>query len=361
MNKVLVTGLAVGKDVGVCSACNFDYEWVFNNPSVLLWADKIYISEVAWERAVSGKSDPENIPISKSLKLIFEMASGEGLIEVIKPKEVITKEIKDNIISKVEKDREKLLNLFPNSIKIGDEEKLPGSFFIEGEEYCLPYLYAVYVNILLSKVYDAHSLFNSSVYTYCKYKFGLANTQTEKSTEIVSGFQNIFSTYFPNNLEFPHYVLSNKNQCKDCKKTKLCKDDYLINLEKNLKNFLKWRDYDEVQQLKNVLERITKIRNKQNGVITAEEITDRFSSVELTLRKRMLSIFPKVKRWSNILTILSLPTALAGGAIGENLITIPAAALTVLAQVTNKIIDTYSSKYSWIVFKIEKARLPVDY
>lgn len=357
MNKVLVTGLATGKDVGVCSVCNFDYEWVFNNPSVLIWADKIYISETAWEEAVSGRGAQEGIIISKCLKLIFEIAKAEGLIEVIKPNKIISQEIKDNIISEVEKDREKLINIFPNNIKIGDEEKVPGSFFVEGEEYCTPRLYAVYVNIILSRIYDAHGLFNSNIYNYCKYKFGLENSQIKKSNEVFEGFKNIFNAYIPNDLKMPEYVYFNKTQCNKCKNTELCKDKYLIDLEKNLKNFLKWRSFDEIQQIKDVLEKITKIRKKQNGVITAQEIIDKFGNIENKLRKRVLSIFPKVKRWSNIITVISLPTALIGSTSGEYLITIPSAALTVLARVTNTIIDIFSSKYSWIAFKSKEVKI----
>lgn len=357
MNKALVTGLAVGKDIGICDACNFDYEWVFSNPSVFIWTDKIYMPETAWERAISGEASTDKI-ISKSLKLIFEIAKEEGLIEIIKPKKIISQEIKDNIILEVEKDREKLISLFPNSIKIGDEEKVPGSFFVEGEEYCTPHLYAVYASFLLSRVYEAHCLFNSHIYNYCKYKFGLENSQTKRSNEIISGFQNIFNGYMPNDLEIPEYIITNKKLCNSCKKIKQCKDKYLINLEKNLKNFLKWRSYDEFQQIKNVLEKITKIRKKQNGIISAEEITEKFSSIENKLRKRVLSVFPKVKRWANILTIISAPTALLGITTGEALITIPSAALATLAHVTNKIIDIFSSKYSWIVFKSKEVKMP---
>ncbi len=30
MIRVLVTGLAVGTDVGLCGACNYDFEWLFH-------------------------------------------------------------------------------------------------------------------------------------------------------------------------------------------------------------------------------------------------------------------------------------------------------------------------------------------
>lgn len=30
VNKVLVTGLAIGKDLDVCEVCNLDFDWVLN-------------------------------------------------------------------------------------------------------------------------------------------------------------------------------------------------------------------------------------------------------------------------------------------------------------------------------------------
>ena len=49
MNKVLVTGLALGFDSGLCSACNFDFDWLLNYSSILLWVDKIYIAQKIWD------------------------------------------------------------------------------------------------------------------------------------------------------------------------------------------------------------------------------------------------------------------------------------------------------------------------
>ncbi len=49
MNKILLTGLALGKDIGLCPVCNYDFEWLLNNPSSLLWADKIIVPETIYQ------------------------------------------------------------------------------------------------------------------------------------------------------------------------------------------------------------------------------------------------------------------------------------------------------------------------
>lgn len=43
MNKVLITGLGVGKALDLCYECNLNFSWLVDNPSTLLWVDKILL------------------------------------------------------------------------------------------------------------------------------------------------------------------------------------------------------------------------------------------------------------------------------------------------------------------------------
>ena len=36
MNKVLVTGLGIAREFGICDSCNLDVSWLANNPSIHL-------------------------------------------------------------------------------------------------------------------------------------------------------------------------------------------------------------------------------------------------------------------------------------------------------------------------------------
>ena len=49
MNKVMITGLALGLETKACQACNFDFEWLLRYPSVLVWADKIVVTKGIWD------------------------------------------------------------------------------------------------------------------------------------------------------------------------------------------------------------------------------------------------------------------------------------------------------------------------
>lgn len=36
MNKIFVTGLAIGNEIGTCDFCNFDFSWLITNPSTFM-------------------------------------------------------------------------------------------------------------------------------------------------------------------------------------------------------------------------------------------------------------------------------------------------------------------------------------
>ena len=47
MNKVLITGLGVAKELGIGETCNLKFSWLVNNPSTILWADQLYVPQAS--------------------------------------------------------------------------------------------------------------------------------------------------------------------------------------------------------------------------------------------------------------------------------------------------------------------------
>ena len=45
MSEVLITGLGIGKDFGVCDANNMNYRELLQNPHVLLWTERICLPQ----------------------------------------------------------------------------------------------------------------------------------------------------------------------------------------------------------------------------------------------------------------------------------------------------------------------------
>jgi hypothetical protein len=365
VNKVLVTGLALGKSFDTCDVCNFDMDWLLRYPSVLVWADKILIPEGIWQVASTGNFPfPDKYPeLSKCVQLIFNVAKSKDIIEIVKPETVIDQSLNDSIAEQVEKDRVQLSKLFPDNIKLGiDVEKdkegyVPGQIFIDGVEYCFPSMWTVYASLTLARTWDADCLFGDTSLNLCKYKFGLSSFSQNVGTGSIESFQSIFDAYLPNESIFPEYLVTSKDLCAMCKHESACKDTYLLTLETNLENLLSWRDYDEMIQLRSIIDEIVDRRIKVGGIIDPNDIRQDFQDKQNKLRQRIQLVFPKVRRWVNITTILSIPVVLAGIATSSPLFTIAGGSLAGLSQATKQVVEFLSNKYSWIGFTSKDTKL----
>lgn len=104
MNKLLVTGLALGLDHNVCQACNFDFEWLLRFPNVLIWGDEVQVTEKIYEVICSAHIPNWDERMGKTIKLIFEMAKSEGIIKTFDMNEALSNETYETIDKIVEKD-----------------------------------------------------------------------------------------------------------------------------------------------------------------------------------------------------------------------------------------------------------------
>lgn len=129
-----------------------------------------------------------------------------------------------------------------------------------------------------------------------------------------------------------------------------CSDSYLSDLEKRTLELLSWRDYDEIQQAKAVVDNIIEKRDASVEMIDPKEVARAFQEEREKLMKRTRLVFPKVKRWANVTTIISLPVAVAGLASGASLVSLAGAAAAGMAQVGKEYVQFLESKYRWIGF-----------
>ncbi|GAG78546.1 unnamed protein product, partial [marine sediment metagenome] len=59
-------------------------------------------------------------------------------------------------------------------------------------------------------------------------------------------------------------------------------------------------NYDEINQLKNLVEKIIKEQYKTKDLIDPNDVITNFINKKKKIRKNIYNIFPKVKRWANI-------------------------------------------------------------
>ena len=222
--------------------------------------------------------------------------------------------------------------------------------YIDNLKYCIPYLWNIYAALLLSKAWNAESIFDSRVLNYLKYKFGVDSLAKKREMAKVEAFHKIFNTYLPNNPIIPFYALKQNLECSTCIKTDECKDIYLSQVEDNMAEIIKWRNYDEIQQVKNVIKKIINEKEKVGNIIEPIEIMHKFKSEQEVVRKRIKRAFLKVKRFANLSTILSIPVAIAGLSTDISLLTVAGVTVAGLSKVSKEIIDYLTNKYRWVAF-----------
>ncbi|HYF82632.1 MAG TPA: hypothetical protein VEB00_06355 [Clostridia bacterium] len=348
MNKVLVTGLAIGKDLGTCVNCSFDLDWLFSNPSTLLWADKIIITPAIWE-SINDKELLKTDKAAPAVKLIFDIINSEGVLDIVNPNDIISNHYKDYIDKLVEHDSKKLLEIFPQHVKKG-EEGVPNAICIDDEEYCGAYLWSIYASLFLTKHFDANCLFNNKALKYLNLKFGLDGLPTSINPNYINSFSNVFDVVIPNELTLHNYAYADDLQCNICKSLIPCKDNYLTDIEKNTYKMMSWRNYDEILQVKNITQRIINAKNSYDGILDPAIIKNEFSNEKMKINKRIKRIFPKIKRWTSMSTIISIPITLGGLITGNNLLTVSGASIVGASTIVKETVNYFENKYNWLGF-----------
>ena len=79
MNKVLITGLGIANDLGICESCNLNFSWLVNNLSIVLWVDQLIIPKSSFEKYITQKDKKDELVISMFLNL----ADKHGLIDKV--------------------------------------------------------------------------------------------------------------------------------------------------------------------------------------------------------------------------------------------------------------------------------------
>jgi len=356
VNKLLVTGLALGGigEGGPCSVCNYDFEWLLSYPSILLWADKIIVTPKVRKTIGSGHFPKQYPHLGECIRLIFDTMEAERLLEVRDAQEVMSEAVTDAIYEQIEKDHDILAASFPGNVRVEeagamhDGKHTPKAIVIDDYGYCTPHLWSIYAGLILSRAWGANCLFNDVVLNYCKFKFGISDASQASIRPRTAAFEEILRTVLPEVDLFP--VDACRQECATCAKQEKCSRTVLSQLEGNMRSLLKWRDYDEVHELRRVIDKIADAKRRSQWVVDPADIVSDFRGVEKKMSRRLHSLFPKVRRWTNMTTILSIPVVVAGVATGTPFLTVGGAALAGLARAAKESVDRLASKYSWVSF-----------
>ncbi len=339
MNKVLVTGLGVGNSFGICEACNLNYSWLINNPSTLIWADKILIMKNSWEnRNKTGKTN-------KGINLVLDIVYEKGLIEHIDAKDIFQKTVIHDIMREVSSDTKRLQELFPNSVKKGDAG-VPDEIIVDGISFCSPKIASLYGSLKLADELGANSLLSETDYAYLKYKCGADLSLPNRSAII----NEIMSVYIPNELVLHNYAFTNDTRCNACAKKNLCESTFLQEIEDNTQNILQWRDYDEISRAKEELEKIIELKYSTSNRLDIPDIKREYEDKQKRINTRIKKLFPKIKRWSNITTAIATPATIYSACTGNLVAAGFAASFLGISEISKQYMEHYENKNAWVGF-----------
>lgn len=346
-NSVLVTGLGVGYELGVCSACNSDFTWLIDNPSILIWADKIHITPKIWE--VLNKIDEKNskYKYNKAVKLIMQIAHDRGIVEIIDPKSIYDESYGDILYQQAKEDQHKLINLHDH-IKAGDAG-VPGEMYINDMHYCTPNIASMYASLAIAEHLDANCLFGKQEMSYLNHKFGLQFSNIANA-QYNNAFSEVFSLVLPDQLVLHNYAFMSEGDCKKCKNEMECNDTYLKDIEDATMKMMKWREYDSIYQARNLIDNLA---TKKGDIVTdndVKEVINMFDERVRLINRNINMRFPKIKRWTNIATMVSVPVALVTLATGNFELSMISGGITGASQVVDQAMKLYRNKTNWVGF-----------
>ena len=348
MKKILLKGLALGNYANVCMACNVDIDWVVQNPSTFLLAEKIIVPSPIWSQIQN--ETVSQTEMARSIKLVFDIAKSEGVVEVFKPESLMSKRVAKKIFSKIEKK-------FPSDLPETNSEKLydHANIQIGNHKYCQPQIWKIFASMYLARKMNANCFFQPHEIDFIESRkkssfFSSANSD-------FSVMSKVFGLSIPEPFTFHHFAFQKhgEHSCKDCAHQDKCRKVYEKETEENFIKFLKLRNVDEVRLASEALTKVTE-KAKSNSDISFDQLRKEFSSLQTRLQKRVNLVFPKIRRWSNIVTIGSIPIALSGLFLDVSALKLVGASLAGASQIAKETISYLDSKYRWLGYLNTKSK-----
>lgn len=349
MKKIFQTGLALGNENGACDACNLNYSWLFNTPSNLLWVDKIVVTRPIWDIIMSqrdtlndnSKKD-QNLIIHKSAKLVYEILNSVGLVEIVDSNE-IRKEESDYIFNQIEEDIE-----FLKEEGVITKEK-GHLYYIDNNGYCIPALWTLYASLLYSRKHDCNFAIEEHELIYFRkllqYKVN-RDVVVNRNAAVVN---EVLEMYLPEVRIWPEYLFETKKHCESCWNMTNCNDSYLTYIEKRLLKLLEERDYDEIMDFCQLLNRICDKKFKDAYEIAPQDLIRELNIEKVKVQHKLNTIYKRVGNWSKIITTISAGLSL-GTLFGYPELTSVGGVGVFASQAIDSINDYFKGKYNWVNF-----------
>ena len=88
-------------------------------------------------------------------------------------------------------------------------------------------------------------------------------------------------------------------------------------------------------------------------IITEKDLEDlkrEFKEKQRRINKTINSVFPKIKRWTNITSVIATPLAISSAIAGNTNLSIASAIAAGTSTMANELMKYYESKNNWVGF-----------
>lgn len=347
MQKVLITGLGIGKMMGLCDPCNLDFSWLFNNISTLLWTDKVCLPKDMFDDVIKEQRNKFDVAISIMLQTLKDY----NLIELIDNVEFeLQPAALNNMYIKVAKDLNEMMEMFPDRIQIHElEENNHLNIHIDNQEYCFPYISSIYASLFMAEAIGAQCILDDHMYTFLKYKSEL-NHKKISSRSSLGLYSDIFSFILPDDTVPPEYLRTREEACRTCVNEEKCSTTYEKATKEYIYKVLSYRNYDELYQLREEIENIVEQFISGGEDITSDDVKEELQRRQQRINHLIHRRFEQIKRWAKVASICSVPLSIVNVANGNIPAAIASASIAGLSEVSKKIMDIYESKKKWVGF-----------
>ncbi len=334
--SILLTGLALGNESGLCPCSNIHTEWLFTNPQDLLWVDSIVVTRR--EKEIIDAYGRSKKPYARAVELIFQYLNQAKTIQIIDDS-IITESDVENIKQQVVDD---IGQICPEYLE-GEEH----TFLYQNHHYCQPALNALYAGICLSYKLGTTISLDSMESDYFRSLFALKyNAKSKSGKNVYVG--ELLKSYLPE-IDLGHHILyeSSHKECGICAKEKDCKTNYLSQIEQQIKQIILYRERDEVRQLCETIDEVIDNDYSNATIKDIELYKKQIEEIAFAKQQKMRRAFREYNKWKPLVTCASVGLTVAGLA-GKTELGVAGVGLGIFEKLLSQYAESIQKKNSWV-------------
>lgn len=335
MIKILIEGSGCTGDSCVMNLTSS--EWIIKRPSLMLWADSIYISNQDYSYLTSGSFVTGDSEVSEDLAAFVSSLKNEGIVELFDPGKILGKISRNSIEERIQQD----LRLYGASISEDKRARGNEPPFVEksGVHFCPVMLEGIYSSLLESRFLGCECVMDADKATFALSHPGENDISFDSASRV---FDELYTILVPELSSFHEYRLfcpsDKKNECihgADCSRER----------EKNLRVYLDEvmlvRENPALRSLKKLIEAKEQELGAGDGLLRSAVLKDIAAS-----QRKVYELYPRAKKWMKyVASISSGAIAAISGSPSEALL--PAVGLLGASQMADASLEWLTERERW--------------